>query len=275
VKRTVFILIFLIGSSVPFLQGRTLTGRTDTAAVLEKLFSRLVSSTADSARIRINDSIMVIIDSYAESDSVMRHKFDNMRFLGQIKSPDSKLKIITWNLLLSGLKSRYYCYFINRSGKTNKVYKLTGMYREEPARTDTTYTRDNWYGALYYDLRPVRQGNQIYWMLLGIDYGNPAITRKIIDVLSFTPEDSMIFGKKWFENGKVTKFREVLEYSSSAVITLKFLSDRSIVFDHLVPVSPDLKGKKEYYGPDYSYDSFNFEKGSWKLKINIDVRNKE
>ncbi|MDP4223723.1 MAG: hypothetical protein Q8868_10450 [Bacteroidota bacterium] len=274
-KRTVFILIFLIGSSVAFLHGSTSTGRPDTAAVLEKLFRRLAGSTADSLRIRINDSIMVIIDSYAESDSVMRHKFENIRFLGQITSPDSKLKIITWNLLLSGLKSRYYCYFINRSGKTNKVYKLTGMYREEPARTDTAYTQDNWYGALYYDLRPVRQGNQIYWMLLGIDYGNPVITRKIIDVLSFNPDNSLILGKKWFETGKETKYREVLEYNSSAVITLRFLSDKSIVFDHLVSVSPDLKGKKEYYGPDYSYDSFNFEKGSWKLKINIDVRNKE
>ncbi len=72
-----------------------------------------------------------------------------------------------------------------------------------------------------------------------------------------------------------TKYREVLEYSSSAVISLRFVSDKSIVFDHLVPISPVYKGKKENYGPDYSSDAYNFEKGMWRLKLNIDARNKE
>ncbi len=267
-------MILLTGYSAAFSQIST-AGQPGSAAALEKLFRRLVSNAADSDRLRINDSIRVIIDGYAGSDSVMRHNFGNIRYLGQITSPDSRLKVITWNLLLSGMKSRYYCYFINRSGKTNKVFKLEGLYSKDPVRTDTTYSPENWYGALYYDLRAVKQGNQVYWMLLGIDYGNPAITRKIIEVLSFTPDGSLVFGKKWFESGKETKYREVLDYSSSAVITLKFLSDRSIVFDHLVPVSPELKGKKEYYGPDFSYDEYSYEKGSWKLKFNVDVRNKE
>ena len=58
-------------------------------------------------------------------------------------------------------------------------------------------------------------------------------------------------------SGNNTKFREVLEYSSEAVASLKFNNDKSIVFDHLVPVSAALKGKKEFYAPDYSYDAYN------------------
>jgi hypothetical protein len=248
---------------------------SNTSTVLEKLFSRLLTSNEDNDRIRINDSIKFLIDSYAESDTVLRHKFYNIKYLGQITSPDSRLKIITWNLLLNNSKSRYYCYFINRSGKKNLVYRISGTYNEEPVRTDTTYSDGDWYGALYYDLRPVKKTNQVSWILLGIDYGNPAITRKIIEVLSFTPEGRLVLGKKWFVAEKETKYREVLEYSSSAVISLKFLSDRSIVFDHLVPISPSFKGNKEHYGPDFSYDAYNFEKGMWRLKLNIDARNKE
>ncbi len=59
------------------------------------------------------------------------------------------------------------------------------------------------------------------------------------------------------------------------MISLKFLSDSSIVFDHLVPISPKMKDDRQYYGPDYSYDAFYFKDNIWKLKINVDARNKE
>jgi hypothetical protein len=93
--------------------------------------------------------------------------------------------------------------------------------------------------------------------------------------LSFTPDGRIVFGRKLFASGDVTKYREVLEYSSEAVISLKFLTDKSIIFDHLVPVSPALKGQKEYYGPDFSYDAYGLEKGTWKFKSNIEVKNKK
>ena len=38
--------------------------------------------------------------------------------------------------------------------------------------------------------------------LLGLDYGNPEISRKIIDVVSFAPDDSIIFGQKCFRSGE-------------------------------------------------------------------------
>jgi hypothetical protein len=272
-KRIILILIFAGFPGIFSVRGQAQV--SNTSSVLEKLFSRLLTRTEDNDRIRINDSIKLFIDSYTGSDTVLRHKFYNIKYLGQISSPDSRLKIITWNLLLTNSKSRYYCYFINRSGKKNLVYRLTGTYNEKPVRTDTTYSEGNWYGALYYDLRPVKKDNQISWILLGIDYGNPVVTRKIIDVMSFTPEGRLVFGKSWFVAGNETKYREVLEYSSSAVISLKFLSDRSIVFDHLVPISLAFKGNKEYYGPDFSYDAYNFEKGMWRLTLNIDARNKK
>ncbi len=79
----------------------------------------------------------------------------------------------------------------------------------------------------------------------------------------------------YLAQGMQAKYREVLEYSSEAVVSLKFVSDKSIVFDHLVPVSPQLKDNREYYGPDFSYDSYNLEKGLWIFKSNVDIRNRK
>jgi hypothetical protein len=269
------ILIFIIAIAIPCADAYSQNLKTDISSTLRDLFSRLPTSREDNERIRINDSINFIIEGYAGSDSVFAHKFTNVRNLGQIHSHDSQLKILTWNLLLDSSKSRYYCYFIHRSGKENIVSKLEGLYREEPVRDDTIYSEKDWYGALYYDLRDVKKDKQTYWVLLGIDYGNPSITRKIIDILSFTPEGRVILGKKLFVSGNLTKYREVLEYSSDAVMSLKFHNDKSIIFDHLVPVSTALKGKKEFYAPDYSYDAYNLEKGMWRFKANVDVRNKK
>jgi len=246
---------------------------SDASSLIEHLFIRLVKSRDDADRIRINDSITIFIDSYARSDTVLKHNFTRLKYLGQTTSRKPELKILTWNLLLQDSKSRYYCYFIIRPDKSNVIYRLTGTYNENPVRTDTTYSEKDWYGALYYDLRPVSKDNQTYWVLLGIDYGNPSVTRKIIDAVSFATNGMITFGKKIFESGNETKYREVLEYSSSAVISMKFLSDKSIVFDHLVPVSPGLEGLKEYYGPDFSYDAYNLEKGIWRFETDVDVRN--
>jgi hypothetical protein len=58
-------------------------------------------------------------------------------------------------------------------------------------------------------------------------------------------------------------------------MTLRFKSDSSIVFDHLVPFSPEMIDNHQYYGPDYSYDAYYLENGLWRLTINVDVRNKE
>lgn len=274
-KKTIPYLIFFI-----FLHTAPLRAQIpakDTPQILEELFERLVDNYNDSDRIRINDSIRLTLDGYVKSDSVFTYRFTNLRYLGQIMSPDSLLKIVTWNLVLENAPGRYYCYFIHKqeSGKINKIYRLSVGYNENPVRTDTTYSEPDWYGALYYDIKPYNIENKYCWVLLGIDYGNSFISRKIIDVLSFSKDGSIVFGRKWFVSGDEKKYRDVFEYASNAMMSLRFRSDSSIVFDHLVPFSSAHKDDRQYYGPDYSFDAYNFENGIWKLKINVDVRNQE
>jgi len=267
------ILFMLFSTSV----AKSQVSATDTPQVLEELFDRLVGNYNDSERIQINDSISLILDSYVKSDSVFTHRFTNLRYLGQIVSPDSSLKIITWNLVLENEPGKYFCYFIRKQDavKENKIYRLSVTYNEKPVDSDTTYTESDWYGALYYDLRPFIIDNIRCWILLGIDYGNSEISRKIIEVLSFTPENSIVFGKKWFASGEEKTYRAVFEYASNAMMSLRFRSESSIIFDHLVSFSSTHKDDRQYYGPDYSFDAYNFENGLWKLVLNVEARNKE
>jgi hypothetical protein len=244
---------------------------------LEKLFGRLRIQTADTDRIRINDSIKTQVENYVNSDRIFLNSFPNLRYLGQITSSDSLIRIITWNLLLTGEPSRYFSYFIRKAsdGSANAVYPLTGIYDDKDISADTVYFQSGWYGALYYDIRPFRTETGKCWVVLGINYSNKLMTRKIIDVVSFTQDNKLIFGKKWFDSGGRVSYRHILEYSSSAVISLRFRSDNSIVFDHLVPLPPSANDDRLYSGPDYSYDAFVFKDGLWNLAINVDARNSQ
>jgi hypothetical protein len=268
----VFLIIFSLGSA----QNSMCQNPVSPTMTLEKLFGRLATNKDDTDRMRINDSIITVIEPYVKSDSVFNHRFNDIRYLGQITSSDSKIKIITWNLLLLSGKSRYFCYFIRKEGKNsnNKVYYLSAMYSEDPIIKDADYNQSNWYGALYYDIRPFKYRGNICWILLGIDYGNPLITRKIIDVLNFAEDGSILFGMKWFKSGDQLLSRAVFEYSSDGIMSLRFSSKNTIVFDHLVPVNPLQKDNRQYYGSDYSFDAYVYEKEIWNLKINVDARNK-
>lgn len=243
---------------------------------LQTLFSNIVRYSDDNLKIDANDSILAIINEYVALDTVFNHRFESLRFLGQITSPDSLLKIVTWNILLNNGRGRYFSYFIrkNETGK-NLVSSLDAPYMEERIRTDTILGKSDWYGALYYDVRPCNIKDEQCWILLGLDYGNPLVSRKIIDVLSFRQDGSPVFGRKWFENEGKLDFRQVFEYSSTAMMTLRFTSDSSVVFDHLVPFAPGMKDNHQFYGPDYSYDELRLKDGIWKLFLNVDVRNRD
>lgn len=204
----------------------------ETPQVLEELYDRLTGNYNDNDKILINDSIRNILDGYVKSDTVFSHRFTNLRYLGQIVSPDSLVKIITWNLVLENEPGRYFCYFIRKKDPEGKniIYRLSAKYNEIPIKLDTIYTEQEWYGSLYYDLKPYIIDNRQCWILLGIDYGSAFISRKIIEVLNFTPQDAIVFGRKWFVSGEDKKYRAVFQYASNAMMSLKFKSDSSIVF---------------------------------------------
>ena len=243
---------------------------------LEKLFGRLISEREDSTRLMVNDSIKTIVESMVKTDSIFNFNLQNVRYLGQITSPDSVFKIVSWNLNLKDEAGKYFCYIIkgNFSGERNSIYRLEASYDSTNILKGTIYTADNWYGALYYEIRSQIIDGVKCWILLGINYSNPLITKKVIDVIRFT-DDGIILGSNIFSSPEGLQAREVFQYSADATMTLRFTDDKTIVFDHLVPFSPDLEGKLEYYGPDFSYDAFIFEDGIWTFKLDVDAKNEE
>jgi hypothetical protein len=240
------------------------------STVLMRLYDRILFTSSDEEKLRLNDSIVMIMDGFTASDSVFSYKFSNLRFLGQITSSDSKIKLITWNLMLRDGKNKYFCYLIrkSRNGSINDVKKLMGENREEAIETDRPYSAGDWYGALYYAIEPCRKD----YILLGLDFSSMMVSRKIIDVLSFATDGEVVFGKDLFMKENVKQFREVIEYSSESVVTLRFKSPKMIVFDHLESFSTG-DDDSESKGAGLFFDGYVYRKGIWTFTTGIDVRN--
>lgn len=244
---------------------------------LENLFNKMAVSENDDEKKALNDTVVTLVQQYINMDSVFYHRLNNIRFLGQITSPDSLLKILTWNVAYSGGDHVYYCYMLKRSSENDPVetYLLKGTSGIGRISKDTTYTQFDWYGSLYYDIRPFTLKDEKYYVLLGLDFKDPFITRKVIEIVKFTDENKLLFGSLCFSDSGKLSYREVFEYSSRASMILRFDTENEIVFDHLSPFSPEYIDNFQYYGPDFSYDAYLLEDGQWKLKQDVDVRNKQ
>ncbi|MFN8241699.1 MAG: hypothetical protein U0X39_13235 [Bacteroidales bacterium] len=272
ILKQVLILVFIL-ACFHSIEGqyKSTVNIADPAGMLTRLRQNI---PAESARV-LNDSLVSFFKAYTSSDSVFRHRF-NTRLLGQVTSPDSLLKIISWNYIPGQEPGQYVSFVIFRSAKDKipVVTLLNAEYSKTPPSQQTYHAAD-WYGCLYYDARPFSLNGVKYYLLLGIDYGNPLVTRKVIDVLDPGSGASMSFGLKCFADQKAVLNRVVFQYGSNVVMSLKFETQTSVVFDHLSPVSPEYSGNWQFYGPDFSFDSFTFENGLWRLKSDIDIRNKQ
>jgi hypothetical protein len=272
--RSYIILLFTIGC---FYTSEAQQQKSGLTADLQGLFTRIFNTHDDTERLRLNDSVKLLVDTFVASDSVMTYNFEHLRYPGQITSSDSRLRIITWNIILSDDSNKYFLYLVRKGekGNRNRVYKLTGQNRPEAPESGRVYSEKDWYGALYYAVQPFKIKRKTYYILLGLDFGNPYTSRKIIDILSFNDDGSITFGKDCLERGHKIKDREVIEYSPEGVITLRIESKKEIVFDHIVPYSAGHEEEAENYGAGLSFDGYILKKGIWRFVSNIDVKNRK
>ncbi|MBP5709195.1 MAG: hypothetical protein J6W61_05470 [Bacteroidales bacterium] len=269
-KASILFVLFLI---MPLSIIQAQSSVNDISLKLTKLYDGIVNSNDDNVKNATNDSIKELIRLYTSSEDIFTTKLKEVKYIGEIVSPDNKLKIINWNMFDSKGVNHYFCYLIHRNGKKKHTSYLEGIYKEESIEIEKEFNSSDWYGALYYDIQNFKfEGKELY-LILGYDYSPLGLSRKIIETVSFTNNEPS-FGHYNCLNkeGKNVK-REVLEYSSDGMVTLRFLSRKTIVFDHLASYSTGHTMDADGYGAALSFDAYQLEKGSWRFISNVDVRN--
>ena len=201
-----------------------------------------------------------------KTENSFQYKFDRLKSISILAPPDSSFRIFTWQLFVDDSTYRYYG-AIQINQRELKLFPLIDRsFEMSPFPTREAHTPDNWYGALYYNLRPFDTKEGPKYLLFGFDGFTFFDKRKVIEVLSFDKTGTPVFGAPVFANPASPKEeRIIIEYSAEARVRLNWDEQyEAILMDHLIPYPNPYTGGFMNI-PDGSYDAYKLEKGRWKF----------
>lgn len=244
---------------------------------LETLLSDLRSAQNNADKKQKNQLFKDELVKVLESPESMTYPFSKLTTLGVIDSPDKQLRIVNWNVEKDDLSQEYHCFVmhVDKRRKTHHVTELKDISFGMPTQPTEIISADEWYGALYYKIIPVKKGSRTIYTVLGWDYYSSMSQMKLVDAI-YVSGTSIKLGSPIFKMGKETKKRVYFEHSKKTSMSLKYEPTRSrIIFDHLSPESPSMKNFRSFYVPDLSYDAFVLEGNKWVLVEDVIGTNSE
>lgn len=244
---------------------------------LKELSFKMINGQSEPERYNANYTFIKTLVSALKTPRSYNFGFDSLKTISIQTSPDRKFKAFTWHVMNDDGSYRYYgAIQMNDPQGKLKMFPLVDFSAGIKKPADSITTNDKWYGAQYYKIIPVIFNVKTpYYILLGWKGDTPKSTKKVIEVLHFK-DDKAYFGMPVFDGDKESQNRKrvVFEYSRQVSMSLNFdAAKNTIVFDHLAPPDPKMKGKFDMYGPDMSYDGYKLLNGRWKLVEDIEMKN--
>ena len=236
---------------------------------LEKKLNALrASRDVDEIR-RLNKSFKEELEATFSINGFFDYPFSRLTTMGSIKSPDNAIRLFNWNIENEDQTHTYYCYIAHFHNNKLIITELTDNSFMLPPRPDETLDHDNWYGALYYQIIPVKRKSKQMYTLVGWDGNSSFSDMKVLDVLYFAGSKPKL-GYPIFKNDEGLHKRIFFEFKKNTVMTLRFEPSRDmIIYDHLSPESPSLVGVYSYYVPDMSYDALEWNGTYWQHKSDV------
>ena len=270
-KPFVLILFFALGTGILLAQKpsasetRVLAQKEDS---LQKLAKNLIIDSLTAGRMR-NDSLFVrtLVRSLQVKNSFY-YPFDSVQGISKLYAPDSSFRIFSWSISYDDFYSRQRgaIQFKTPDGSL-KLVPLRDYSEFTDKPTDSLRNKDNWIGAVYYNIIKTQYAGKNYYTLFGFDDNNVRSTRKWIDVLSFDEKNMPVFGANFsFEKDSIKRApqkRFFIEYKKEASALLNYDTDLNIILvDHLYSES-DEPDKPYTYVPLGDYEGFEWKNGKW------------
>jgi hypothetical protein len=244
---------------------------------LQRLSFIMINDSIEPQRYNASYTFIKTLVNTLKTPYSFNFPFDSLKTVSIQTAPDKRFRIFSWHVMNNDGSYRYYgtIQMNNAAGKL-EMFPLVDYTPAIKNPQDTVTTNDKWFGAQYYKIISVSSNVQTpYYLLLGWKGNTIKSTKKVIEILYFR-DGKAYFGMPVFDGDKdnAGKKRIVFEYDRKASMLLNFEpSIGTIVFDHLAPPDPKLKGKYELYGPDFSYDGFKLSNGRWKFVQDLELKN--
>ncbi|MBL0048353.1 MAG: hypothetical protein IPP32_09705 [Bacteroidetes bacterium] len=273
-NKLIFLLLFL-WISAAFGQNVALFAYEDS---IIRMHQQVLETENDSAKLLVNTRFGALITRAATQENSINYPFDSLKSISILTASDKSFRIFNWELGLSDGNINYYGIIQTLNRKTNQyiISQLIDQSNKLKKAETMVLEPGNWYGAHYYKLIETTYKKKVVYTLLGANWSNALVRKKIIEPLQIGNDAKAKFGAAIFQTKTNGLKRIVFNYSSEVSMSLRFDDNRKqILYDHLVPRSPELKGQYEFYGPDMSIDGLHFKKGKWQLLEDVDARNEK
>jgi len=255
-----------------------LSGQTSLAEAeirLERKLNALRSSRDVDEIKKLNSSFKEELEATFKIDGFFDYPFAKLTTMGSLKASDNQIRLFNWNIEHEDQTHTYFCYIAHFHNNKLIVTELKDNSFMLPPRPDETLDHDNWYGALYYQIIPIKRKNKQFYTLVGWDGNSSFSDMKVLDVLYFSGSKPKL-GYPIFKDNEGIHRRVFFEFKKNAVMALRYESSRGmIIYDHLSPESQSLVGVYSYYIPDMSYDAFEWNKNYWEHKSDVVAVNPE
>ncbi|MEM9051116.1 MAG: hypothetical protein AAGC47_03595 [Bacteroidota bacterium] len=233
---------------------------------LQKVLSAEVS---DDEKIAASDQFEELLVESFKLEETFMHDFFSIPKVAKHIADDKSFRMFNWNIPRSDGTHLYRMYLLFPNGKFVRFEDNSKLRHEDEK---IILKSDQWYGALYYDLREFRVKKKKYFVLIGWDANDDLTTKKVLDVLVVGKKQNVSLGYPIFELGEELVNRRVFEYANDAIMNLRWLeSKQMIIFDNLEPTQQNLKDQYAFYGPSTTFGGYRWDRDCWKLEDNIDM----
>ncbi|MCL2413524.1 MAG: hypothetical protein FWC98_05250 [Bacteroidales bacterium] len=267
-------------------------------AELVDLFAVVARGENESVRYNANNRFLELLKSTLAEDGAFDFPFANLR-TEILMPPDRKFRMFNW-MVRRELGMEFFAVMMVRVQRTGEMRIIQLIDESETTfdRSNAILGADNWYGAYYRQLIQTQSsGGRKYYTLLGWNGNDRTVSRRIIEVMTFRPNGDPVFGAAIFTGprGRRERFvRKVFEYTRRGSMILRYdfqayrepaptrrnpqryryVETNMIVFDQLVPRTPDMRGRREtYIAAGGVYHAFVWRNNRWTLETDIRARN--
>ena len=246
---------------------------------LKVMAYKIMNAETEAEKQLANTAFIYNLKEVLQYEKSFKFPFDSLTTIARIISPDNTFRIFNWLLKRENGAYEYYA-IVHYHNKKRKRYEIISLL-DNSANIRNAEHEDldakNWYGGLYYQIAYIKKAGRKYYTLLSWDGNDSYSTKKMIDVMYFSGKNKIKFGLPIFKkNKKESQKRIVIEYDARTSVSVKYKQkEQRIVFNHLVPPKKDLEGLEEYYIPEGTFNAYQYNKGKWWLKQDIDIRNQQ
>jgi hypothetical protein len=198
------------------------------------------------------------------------YPLDSVKGISHLYAPDSTFRIITWTIEFDELyppRQRGVIQLKTHDGSL-KLIPLRDYSEFTANAEDSARTKNNWIGAMYYNIIKTEYGGRNYYTLFGFDSYSSQSSKKWIEVMYFNGNMEPVFGGPFFtftndNPPQKPKSRISIEFKKDARTLVNYIDDLGVILvDHLVSETeePDLKWT---YVPDGDNEAYKWENGKW------------